>query len=95
MKTLPVEVTAEGVLIPIEYLQPADEFEAEIQNGYVVVRPKSVPTTSEEEPELLPSESSRFSFIGIARSKNPNASYEVEEILEKELGLRVDQAAKK
>ena len=50
--------------------------------------------TYEDEPELLPSESSRFSFIGIAKSKNPNASSEFEEILDTELGLKDEQADK-
>lgn len=90
MKTLSVQVTEDGILIPEEYLQKANEFEAKKQNGYILVRPKEEESASSS--ELLPSESSRFSFVGIARSNNPNASIEVEEILQEELGLNVLQA---
>lgn len=81
MDDLQIKITNDGVLIPLDYLQHAREFELEVQNGDVLIRPKP-----EQASELLPSESSRFSFVGIGKSRNPNASAEVEEILQQELG---------
>lgn len=78
----PIQVTEEGVLIPLDYLQNAREFELELQNDNVLIRPKP-----NRAAELHSSESTRFSFVGIGRSSNPNASAEVEEILQRELGL--------
>ncbi len=92
----PIQVLENAVLIPIEYLSNATDFEFERVNGHVIVRPKQNDDTkteksllSDEEKEyLLPSESSRFSFVGIAETRNPYASEEVENILKKELGRR-------
>lgn len=81
MSDLQIKITDDGVLIPREYLKQSREFELEVQNGDVLIRPKPGHTS-----ELLPSESSRFSFVGIGKSSNPNASAEVEEILQQELG---------
>jgi hypothetical protein len=83
MKNLPVEVTDEGVRIPIEYLAQADEFEAKKQNGYIVVRPKSEPPN--ESPEK---KSWLHDLIGIAESKDPTASERAEEILMAEVTRR-------
>lgn len=85
MEIKPIQIMEQGVLIPLEYLHNAHEFEFELVNGHVLVRAK------QEEPALLPSESSRFSFVGIAHSRNPNASIEVEDILQRELGLDLDR----
>lgn len=82
----PIRITTEGVLIPRHYLGDAKEFEIEIKNGFVLVRPKNV-----QPAPLHPSESSRFSFVGIATSRNPNASLEAEAILARELGQHVDR----
>lgn len=79
----PIQVNDTGVLIPRSYLQDASEFEFEVIDGYVLVRPKANGGLT-----LRPSTSSRFSFVGIAETRNPNASVEVEEILERELGVR-------
>ena len=81
MKILPIQVTDEGVLIPLEYLQNAREFEFELQDSCVLIRPKH-PT------EPLPDIHKRYPWIGMAHSKNPNASAEVEEILRRELGKK-------
>lgn len=81
MELLPIRVTEEGVLIPLEYLQNAREFDFELRNGSVLIRPKQ-----EDEHALLPSKSTRFSFVGIGVSKNPEASANVENILREELG---------
>jgi hypothetical protein len=83
MKTLPVEVTDDGVLIPIEYLQQANEFEAEIQNGYVLVRPKSQPLDDGQGKK-----SWLHDLIGIAESKDPTISERAEEILMAEITRR-------
>ncbi|GAB4162781.1 MAG: hypothetical protein Fur0021_37340 [Candidatus Promineifilaceae bacterium] len=85
MEVKPVQIMEQGVLIPLEYLHNAREFEFELVNGHVLVWAK------QEEPTLLPGESSRFSFVGIALSRNPNASIEVEEILQREPGLDADR----
>ncbi len=85
----PIQVLENAVLIPIEYLSNATDFEFERVNGHVIVRPKQAQTvTSDKKNELLPSESSRFSFVGIAETRNPYASEEVENILKEELGRR-------
>ncbi len=82
MELKPIQVMEQGVLIPLEYLHNAHEFEFELIDGYLLVRPKL------PQPTLLPSESSFFSFVGIARSRNPNASAEVEDILMAEVDRR-------
>jgi hypothetical protein len=81
MNVQPIQVTKEGVLIPRKYLSGAVEFEIVVSEDHVLVRPKA-----DGDQALLPSESSRFSFVGIAKSKNPDASAEVEEILRREMG---------
>lgn len=89
----PIQVLDNAVLIPIEYLSNATDFEFERINGHVIVRPKQVQTsTLDKENELLPSESSRFSFVGIAETRNPYASEEVENILNEELGRHSEAA---
>ena len=66
----PIVVGPHGVLIPHGYLNHATEFEIELTDGYVLVRPKrngdAVPTGS--------SEPARFPWIGISRTKDPTAS---------------------
>ena len=85
MKTIePIQVTDEGVLIPRQYLSNTEEFEIVLSETHVLIRPKS----HAHSLELLPSESDRFSFVGIARTNNPDASIEVEEILEREIDRR-------
>jgi antitoxin component of MazEF toxin-antitoxin module len=83
MKTLPVQVTEEGVLIPKEYLQQADEFEVVVQNGDILVRPKSQP--KDDRPVK---KSWLHDLVGIAESKDPTASERVEEILMTEVTRR-------
>lgn len=83
MDVLEVQVTKEGVLIPREYLQPADEFEAVVQNGDVLVRPKNATKdTNQEQKSWL------HDLIGIAETKDPTASERVEEILTEEVTRR-------
>ena len=80
MTIVQIRITKDGILIPREYL-PGEQFELVVSDEHVLIQPKSA-----EQKDLLPSESSRFSFVGIASSANPNASEEVENILEDELG---------
>ena len=95
MNMQPIQVLEDGVLIPVEYLSNARNFEFERINGHVMVRPKieqDVVETEKDVDYMLPSESSRFSFVGIAETRNPYASEEVEEVLKKELGHRSEDA---
>jgi len=84
MNVIPIQVTEEGVLIPKTYLPGAGELEIIDGPEYVLVRPKAPPV----QPALLPSKSRRFSFVGIAHTRNPRASVEAEEILEREVDRR-------
>ena len=77
-----IQVTQEGVLIPRHYfLQDATEFEIELIDGSVLVRPKPSSAT-------LPEVHKRFPWIGIGSSADPTASERVEEILAAEIDLR-------
>jgi hypothetical protein len=82
MNVFPIQVTQKGVLIPREYLS-GDQFELVVTKDHVMIRPKA-----DAVEELQPSKSSRFSFVGIATSKNPEASENFEAILQQELGVR-------
>ena len=68
---LPIQITDKGILIPREYVQGTGEIELVVMEEYVLVRSKN---ESNNDQELLPSKSSRFSFVGIAKSSNPNKS---------------------
>lgn len=81
METVNVQMTDEGVMIPLEYLKNADDFEFEVRNGYVLVRPK-------RDDEAEQKQGWPYEWIGIGKSKNPNASVEVEEILMAEIDRR-------
>ncbi|MEI2611554.1 MAG: hypothetical protein V9G20_23210 [Candidatus Promineifilaceae bacterium] len=81
MNVLPIQVVNGGVLIPLQYLQNADQFEFELTNGHVLVKPKTV-----EKP--LAEVHKRFPWIGMAESQNPTASQDVEEILMAEIDRR-------
>ncbi len=103
MKVQPIQVLKDGVLIPLEYLPDADEFEIEQVNGYVMVRSKPGGKKKSEKPETdtvaadskndLPPP--RFSWIGSMRFDNPNLSVEVEDILEAEIDRRSGWTIKK
>ena len=80
MNVLPIQVTEEGVLIPRQYFpQGTAQYELELVNGYVLVKPKS-----SDEP--LADVYERFPWIGIAETSDPTASERVEEILSAEFG---------
>jgi len=85
MAVIPIQVTDEGVLIPKVYLHDASQVEIVVTKEYVLVRPKP------SEPEPVKTEQSiaelkrRYSFIGIGHTRDPQASVNAEEILEREV----------
>lgn len=85
MAVIPIQVTAEGVLIPKIYLHNAGQVEVIVTSEYVLVRPKL------PKPEPAPSEQTiaqlkgRYDFIGIGHTRDPQASVNAEEILEREV----------
>jgi hypothetical protein len=82
MNLLPIQVTQDGVLIPRQYFpQGTAEYELELINGYVLVKPKLTPV------EPLTDVYERFPWIGIAETNDPTASARVDEILAAEFGL--------
>ncbi|GJM42237.1 MAG: hypothetical protein DHS20C20_25190 [Ardenticatenaceae bacterium] len=81
MNVFPIQITNEGVLIPLDYLRNAQDFEFEIRNGNVLVKPK-------ESKEPLPDVKKRFPWVGMYTSKNPTASEDVEDILAAEVDRR-------
>ncbi|MFZ1398351.1 MAG: hypothetical protein WAS33_15710 [Candidatus Promineifilaceae bacterium] len=80
MDDLQIKITNDGVLIPLDYLKHAREFELEVQNGDVLIRPKPAGE------KLTVHE--RFPWIGIGNSSDPTASERVEEILAAEIDKR-------
>ena len=46
MQLLPIQITPDAILIPREYLN-AEQFSIEIEDDYIVLRPKAVPATYE------------------------------------------------
>jgi len=81
MKVILKQTTDKGLVIPPEYLPEANEFELEVTNESIIVRPN-------KEDEPLSDVYKRYPWIGIAHSNNPNASMEVEEILFAEVHRR-------
>lgn len=80
MNVLPIQVTEEGVLIPRQYFpQGTAQYELELINGYVLVKPK-------QSDEPLGDVYERFPWIGIAETSDPTGSERVEEILSAEFG---------
>ena len=85
MNVVPIQVTDEGVLIPKVYLHDAGEVEVVVSKDYVLVRPKNPVQSGGDAPKT----GRRYSFIGIAHTRNPRASVEAEEILEREVDRRM------
>ncbi len=79
MELIPIQVTDEGVLIPKVYLRDAGEVETIVSEDYVLVRSKN------PAPRGIAQNARRYSFIGIAHTRNPRASVEAEDILEREI----------
>lgn len=97
MNILPIQVVDGGVLIPLEYLQNAREFEVEMQDEYVIVRPKT--NGSNGHPHAAPLEkidppipSQKPNWLqeisGIFETADPTASSRVKEILMDEIDSR-------
>lgn len=87
MNVIPIQVTDDGVIIPKQYLHDADEVEVVVEADYVIVRPKRVDSTLEVGTAMREM-TQRYSFIGIGRTRNPKASVEAEDILEREVDRR-------
>lgn len=83
MNVFPIQVTEDAVLIPHHYLHDAQEFEIEIVEGYVVVRPK-VNGKSAAQNWLQ-------HLAGVATTDDPTASGRVDEILAEEMGRHQDE----
>ena len=84
MNVVPIQVTDEGVLIPRIYLPEAGEVEVVVTNDYILVRPKRTPPPTGEPG----AQRRRYAFIGSGRTRNPQASAEAEQILEREVDRR-------
>lgn len=82
MKVIPIQITKEGILIPRVYFPTASQVEVVMRDDYVLLKPK---TNGKPKPKKRSKKSSRYSFVGIGRSRNPRASVEAEEILEREI----------
>ncbi len=87
MNVIPIQVTDEGILIPKVYLREASEVEVIMMADYVLVRPKP-PVVARESGAHSPSKSRRYAFIASGRTRNPQASAEAEQILEREANRR-------
>ncbi len=85
MNLPPIQIGPEGVLIPHRYLAHATEFEIELTDGYVLVRPKGNDPVA---PEAQDAEKRPFPWVGIGHTQDPTASQHVEEILESEIDPR-------
>lgn len=75
MNVVPIQVTDDGVLIPKTYLHGADDVEVVVEDDYVLVRAKK---------SGVREVGRRYSFIASGRTRNPRASVDAEEILERE-----------
>lgn len=81
MNILPIQVIPEGVLIPLHYLNDAHEFELEVVDNHLLVRPKANgrPEAAQNEPVLEQDEAALlacYPWIGSAHSGQPTASAE-------------------
>ncbi len=85
MSVIPIQVTDEGVLIPKVYLHDAGEVEVVVTDEYVLVRPKPASPAPTRKPDV---KHHRYSFIASGRTRNPQASAEAEQILEREADRR-------
>jgi hypothetical protein len=81
---IPIQVTQEGVIIPKTYLRDASNVDVVVTPEYVIVKPREEIQAASPEP----SQSRRYSFVGIGETRNPTASVEVEAILEREVTPR-------
>lgn len=88
MDVIPIQVTAEGVIIPRVYLRDAEDVEVIVSDEFVVVRPRQRSEEASDKEAATPRSSGRYSFVGIGRSQNPRASEEAEAILERDVDRR-------
>lgn len=89
MKTIPIQVTNEGVLIPRTYLPDEGDIELLTTSEYVIVRVKrqAIPGNGEQKAAVSSGSTirRRYNFIGSGHTRNPKASVEAESILEEEV----------
>ena len=104
MNITPIQVLDEGVLIPTKYLDDAVDFEFEMRNGAVLVRPKvngsnghakiypdaepELRSEDEIDPEEYAALKRRYPWIGAAKGLDPDLSVRAEEILAAEIDPR-------
>jgi hypothetical protein len=77
MELIPIQISAEGVLIPKAYLQDATEVEVQMTEHYVLIRPKihtSNGKSTKQNGIKAEVKRRRFSFVGSGHTKNPQAS---------------------
>lgn len=79
------QVTDEGVLIPKVYLHDASQIEIVVTKEYVLVRPKLSEPESVQTEQTIEELNRRYSFIGIGHTRDPQASVNAKEILEREI----------
>lgn len=82
MKLIPIQITKEGILIPRIYFPAASQVEIVMRADYVLLKTKTNGKAKSKKPRK---KSSRYSFVGIGHSRNPRASIDAEEILEREV----------
>ncbi len=82
MKVIPIQITAEGVLIPRAYFPASAQLEIVIRADFVLLKTK---TNGKPKAKKRRKKSDRYSFIGIGHSRDPQASMNAEEILEREI----------
>lgn len=82
MKFIPIQITDEGIIIPRIYLPANGQFQVVRRKEYVLLKTKG---NGKPKPKKPRKKKSRYSFIGIGHTRNPRASVEAEEILEREI----------
>ncbi len=84
MELIPIQISAEGVLIPKAYLQDATEVEVQMTEHYVLIRPKirtSNGKSTQQNGIKAEVKRRRFSVVGCGHTQKPHASHVAENIL--------------
>lgn len=83
MNILPIQITEEGILIPKVYIAALGELELVVTEEFVLLRPKPTTATFVVTDDSAPKYD--YDFIGIGHTRDPQASVNAEEILEREI----------
>ena len=83
MSIAPIQVTDEGILIPKVYLDTSGEIELIVTEDFIIVRPKQDDSNSAVPEDA--NVSYDYPFIGLGNTRDPQASINAEEILEREI----------